>query len=139
VSSNAITLIVLVVVFGGMLAFTTRARRRQATVIAERVAQIGVGTEVMTTSGLYGTVVARNDDETAVLSIAPGVEVKWALAALRDVASLPGQLRAGDRADDPADDPADDAAGDPGERAGRVDLDKPGGSNGEDGGTAPRS
>ena len=39
----------------------------------------------MTTSGLYGTVVARNDDETVTLSIAPGVEVKWAFAALRDV------------------------------------------------------
>jgi preprotein translocase subunit YajC len=89
VSSNAITLIVLVVVFAGMLAFTARARRRQSERTAEQVAQIAVGSEVMTTSGLYGTVVARNDDDTAVLAIAPGVEVRWALAALRDVASLP--------------------------------------------------
>ena len=29
------------------------------------------------------------------LSIAPGVEVKWALAALRDVESLPPQYREG--------------------------------------------
>lgn len=94
-SSNAITLIVLVVVFAGMLAFTARARRRQAMLVAERAAQIGVGTQVMTTSGLYGTVVARNDDDTAVLAIAPGVEVTWALAALRDVASLPQRPQTG--------------------------------------------
>ncbi len=43
----------------------------------------------MTTSGLYGTVVGINDDDTVQLAIAPGVEVKWVLAALRDVASIP--------------------------------------------------
>jgi preprotein translocase subunit YajC len=89
VSSNAITLIVLVVVFAGMLAFTSRARRRQAQRVEAQAAQLTVGSEVMTTSGLYGTVVARNDDDTVQLSIAPGVEVRWAVAALRDVASLP--------------------------------------------------
>jgi preprotein translocase subunit YajC len=47
----------------------------------------------MTTSGLYGTVVAVNDDETAILAIAPGVEVRWAMAALRDPASLPTAYR----------------------------------------------
>ena len=52
-----------------------------------------VGSEVMTTSGLYGTVVAVGEDDTVTLSIAPGVEVKWAFAALRDVASLPAQYR----------------------------------------------
>ncbi len=58
-----------------------------------RAERIGVGTEVMTTSGLYGTVVGRHDDGTVTLSIAPGVEVKWALAALRDAASVPTQYR----------------------------------------------
>jgi Preprotein translocase subunit YajC len=50
----------------------------------------------MTTSGLYGTVTAVNqEDDTVLLSIAPGVEVKFAFAALRDAASLPTQYRAG--------------------------------------------
>jgi len=93
VSSNAITLIVLVVVFAGMLAFTSRARRRQAQRTQAQAAQLTVGSEIMTTSGLYGTVVARNDDDTVQLSIAPGVEVRWAVAALRDVASLPPQYQ----------------------------------------------
>ena len=88
-SSNTLTLIVLVVAFAGMLAFTSRARRRQAERAEAQAAQLTVGSEVMTTSGLYGTIVARNEDDSVQLAVAPGVEVRWALAALRDVASLP--------------------------------------------------
>ncbi len=91
--NSLITLVIFVVVVVALLAFSARARRRQAAVAAERAEQITVGSEVMTTSGLYGTVVARNDDETVLLSIAPGVEVRWALAALRDLESLPAQYR----------------------------------------------
>jgi preprotein translocase subunit YajC len=98
--NSLITLIVFIVVIIGLLGFSARARRRQAQAQQDRAERIGVGSEVMTTSGLYGTVVARNDDETVVLAIAPGVEVKWALAALRDVESLPAQYRTQRRADD---------------------------------------
>ncbi|HZY76421.1 MAG TPA: preprotein translocase subunit YajC [Jatrophihabitantaceae bacterium] len=87
--------LVILVLLVGMLFLSMRNRRRQAAAEAERVQQIDVGTEVMTTSGLYGTVVAKHDDGTVLLAIAPGVEVKWALAALRDVASLPDQYRGG--------------------------------------------
>ena len=74
----------------GVLALSARARRRQAEQLATQAAQITTGSRVMTTSGLYGTVVRRNDDdETVQLEIAPHVEVKWALAALRVVESLP--------------------------------------------------
>jgi preprotein translocase subunit YajC len=85
---------VFLVVIVGLLLFSARARRRQAQAQLERAERISVGSEVMTTSGLYGTVVARNDDETVLLSIAPGIEVKWALAALRDLSDVPRQYRA---------------------------------------------
>jgi preprotein translocase subunit YajC len=85
--------VIFMVVVVGLLLFSARARRRQAAAQAEQAAAIEVGSDVMTTSGLYGTVVALNDDETVQMSIAPGVEVKWALAALRDVDSLPAQFR----------------------------------------------
>lgn len=101
--SSYIYLIVVVVVIAGLLVFSSRARRRQAAVQTERTERIRVGTEVMTTSGLYGTVVARNDDETVQLAIAPGVEVKWALAALRDFETLPTQYRGGLEGGLPAD------------------------------------
>ncbi len=115
--------VIFMVVVIGLLVFSARARRRAAQTQLERAERIGVGSEVMTTSGLYGTVVARNDDETVLLSIAPGVEVKWAIAALRDIASLPTRYRTdADGADDPA-------AG--------VDLDKP--RSRENGGADPDS
>lgn len=101
--NSYVTLIIFVVVVVGLLVFSARARRRQAAVQAERTERIRVGTEVMTTSGLYGTVVALNDDETVQLSIAPGVEVKWALAALRDFETLPDQYRGGLDGQQPAD------------------------------------
>lgn len=85
--------LVIAVLFVGLISFSMRNRRRQAADEAERISRIGVGTEVMTTSGLYGTVVAKHDDGSVTLAIAPGVEVKWAGAALRDAASLNQQYR----------------------------------------------
>ena len=93
--------LIFAIVIVGLLAFSARARRRQAQAQLERAERISVGSEVMTTSGLYGTVVARNDDETVLLSIAPGVEVKWALAALRDMSELPMEYRGNPGSEDP--------------------------------------
>jgi preprotein translocase subunit YajC len=92
--------IVLFVLLGGFVLISLRNRRRQVAEDMVRVSRIDVGTEVMTTSGLYGTVVGRNDDGTVLLAIAPGVEVKWALAALRDAASLSDTYRRGIVAED---------------------------------------
>jgi len=86
-----------------------RKRRRQLALESERVSQIGFGDDVMTTSGLYGTVVGRNEDGTAQLAIAPGVEVKWALAALRDAKALPAQYRKGLAGAEDDADPPDEA------------------------------
>jgi preprotein translocase subunit YajC len=99
-----VPLAVLVALF----VFGQRKRRQQQAQEMERVSQISFGDEVMTTSGLYGTVVGRNDDGSAQLAIAPGVEVRWALAALRDAKSLPEQYRKGlAGAEDDADPPGE--------------------------------
>ena len=106
---SALPLILLAVLLLAMLLFTRRNRERAAAKQSQLRERITFGTDVMTTSGLYGTVVGMNDDDTVQLSIAPGVEVKWAIAALRDVESIPNQYREplkpeGERADDPPDD-----------------------------------
>ncbi|MEO6885621.1 MAG: preprotein translocase subunit YajC [Jatrophihabitantaceae bacterium] len=72
-----------------------RNRRRQFAAETERNSRIGFGTEVMTTSGLYGTVVGLNEDDSVQLAIAPGIEVKWTLAALRDIQSLAPRYQQG--------------------------------------------
>jgi len=115
---NALPLIILAALLLAMLLFTRRNRERAAAQQTRLRDRIGFGTDVMTTSGLYGTVVGVNGDDTVQLSIAPGVEVKWAIAALRDVESLPNQYRQGAEPEDEdadadapsnAEDPPDDA------------------------------
>jgi preprotein translocase subunit YajC len=90
-----LSLVIPLALIAVLFYFSARARRRQAAAETTRTERIAVGSEVMTTSGLHGTVVAKNPDGTAQLSIAPGVEVRWELAALRDVASLPDRYRRG--------------------------------------------
>jgi preprotein translocase subunit YajC len=87
--------VVIALLFVVLLGISLRNRRRQAAAEMVRASRIGVGTEVMTTSGLYGTVTAKYEDGTVLLSVAPGVEVKWASAALRDAASLNASYRRG--------------------------------------------
>lgn len=89
-------LLVVLVVLVVLTALAARNRKRAFAADQRRAEAIAVGTEVMTTSGLYGTVV-RRDDDTVLLSIAPGVEVKWALAALREVTELPDRYQPADR------------------------------------------
>ena len=91
---NLVPLIILAVVLVGMIAFTRRNRARAALADEQRRQSLAPGSEVMTTSGLYGTVTSVNrDDDSVLLSIAPGVEVKWTIAALRSVNELPPQYR----------------------------------------------
>ena len=87
--------VVILIFLFGMLFVGQNRRRRQVAEEMVRLDKISFGDEVMTTSGLYGTVVGRNDDGTVQLAIAPGVEVKWALAALRIPESLPDRYRQG--------------------------------------------
>jgi preprotein translocase subunit YajC len=86
-------LVILAVVFVGMITISRRNRQRAANADQTRKQQLGPGTEVMTTSGLYATVVEVNPDDTALLSVAPGVEVRWSIAALRIPAELPQRYR----------------------------------------------
>jgi len=111
--SHAWPYLLMVLILGGLLVFSMRSQRRKAAAQMARVSQLQLGSEVMTTSGLYATIVHRNADATVQLSIAPGVEVKWALAALRDVESLPPQYREGisDGRGGSADPPEADIAG----------------------------
>ncbi len=84
---------IAIVVIVALLIYVRRARGRAADVDARLRRDIAVGSHVMTTSGLYGSVVAINSDDTVILAIAPGVEVRWAFAALRDAATLPPRYR----------------------------------------------
>jgi preprotein translocase subunit YajC len=92
---NLLPFLLVVALFVVLILVSSRNRRRAAAQNASRSERLTVGTQVMTTSGLYGTIIGRNGDDTVQLQIAPGVEVKWALAALRDADSLAPPFRQG--------------------------------------------
>lgn len=91
--SQTVPLIVLAVLFIGVVTYSRRTKQRAAAADSARREHLRPGAEVMTTSGLYGTVAAVNDDDTVLLSIAAGVEVRWSVAALREVSELPDRYR----------------------------------------------
>ena len=86
-------LLLLAALLVAMMMFSRRNKQRMAAADSLRRERITTGTDVMTTSGLYGTVVSVNADGTVLLSVAPGVEVRWTIAALREVGELPEQYR----------------------------------------------
>lgn len=93
-----------------------RPQRRQAAARRALIQALSVGDDVITAGGIYGTIVAMDDDVLTV-QVAPGVELRVAREAIarkRDDAAAAARA-AGDDADDAhdGDEPsADTATGD---------------------------
>lgn len=75
---SILPLILLVVVFYFLLIRPQRKRQAEA---AKMQNSLAPGTRVMTTTGLFATVVAV-DNEDVVLEVAPGIETRWVKAAI---------------------------------------------------------
>ncbi|TDE59307.1 preprotein translocase subunit YajC [Nonomuraea mesophila] len=88
---SILPLILLVVVFYFLLIRPQRKRQQEAVKMQNSLTP---GTRVMTTTGLFGTVVTV-DNEDVVLEVAPGVETRWVKAAIGRVVT-PGDAPAGD-------------------------------------------
>ncbi len=108
-SSSSVGLIfpLLLVAMVGFLFWTQRKRKMQG---QQMQSTLRVGSRVMTTAGLFATVTAMEDDGV-VLEIAPGVNCKYARAAISRVLDAPDGA-------EPLDDENDQ------ERPPSVDLDK---------------
>jgi preprotein translocase subunit YajC len=78
--------IAIAVVF--LLVLPMRQRNRAMQRAQQLQARLVPGTEVMTTSGLFGTVAVVGDD-TVDLEISPGVTVRWAKAAIAEIKTAP--------------------------------------------------
>lgn len=74
-------LLVLMLVF---MFFQFRKQKKQMNETMEMQAGLTVGTKVMTSTGLYGTVVGLGDD-TVELEIAPGITTTWVRRAVAKV------------------------------------------------------
>ena len=74
-----------------LLLITFRARRQQRQ-FAELQASLMPGQDVMTTSGLHGTIAAIEGD-VVLLDVADGVRLRWARAAVAQVLDAPTTTR----------------------------------------------
>lgn len=77
----ALPILLIIVVFY-MFMIRPNSRRRQQQMSLQR--NISVGQEVMTTAGLYATVVSLEDD-AVVLEVSPGVRMRYARGAIARV------------------------------------------------------
>lgn len=87
----------------GLLVFSLARGRRQQRQLQTVQSRLTPGTEVMTGSGLFGTVVAV-EDSVVVLETAPGQTSRWDRRAVVRVVTPPAVQPDGRDADDAADD-----------------------------------
>jgi preprotein translocase subunit YajC len=83
-----------------------RPQRRRAQLLRDTQTSLGIGTEVMLGSGLYGTVTSLDDDTTIMVELAPGTVVKVARQAVVRVIEPVAPMD-----EDAPDGPLDDRAG----------------------------
>ena len=77
-------LLMMALIFGAMYFLMIRPQQRRRREAESLQSGLGVGDEVVTIGGLYGTV-ASVDDETVTLEVAPGVETRYARGAISRV------------------------------------------------------
>lgn len=91
-------------IMAALLVFMFSRTRKQQKAQQQMQNEIGPGAEVMTTSGMFGTVVERTP-EHVVIEIAPGLQTRWTPRAVARVvtpvaAASDAPLRDADRAPD---------------------------------------
>jgi preprotein translocase subunit YajC len=74
-------LLMMGLIFGAMYFLMIRPQQRRRREAESMQSGLGVGDEVVTIGGLYGTVTGM-DDEAVHLEIAPGVEARYARGAI---------------------------------------------------------
>jgi preprotein translocase subunit YajC len=72
--TSLLPIIVIVVLF--MLVYMTMTRRSRARQAAQRQTDIVPGTQIRTTSGMYGTVTSVVDNDDVMVEVAPGVTIR---------------------------------------------------------------
>ena len=102
-------LILLALAFVLLIVLPARQRKKMQSQAQALQQSLSVGTPVMTTSGLHGTVVALGD-RTVDLEIAPGVVVTFARQAILEVRPAGGGNAPAPGDDTPGTRPADGAS-----------------------------
>lgn len=97
--SSPLFLILMVLFFVALYFLMIRPQQRRRREVQSMQSTMGVGDEVVTVGGLYGTV-TDIDDETVHLEIAPGVVARYARAAIGKVVTPAQRPDEGETAED---------------------------------------
>jgi len=102
-------LLFIAIAFGAMWLMTSRTRKQQKQAVNFR-AHLAVGQDVMTGSGMLGTVVAIEGDEVTLEST-PGNRSRWLRAAIAKLVEAPVETPADADGTEVDEDPAPTTAG----------------------------
>ena len=90
------------ILVAGFYLLVIRPQRTRAAKAKQVQSTVTVGVEVITTAGVYGRIVAENEDDTVLLEIAPGVPIRIARAAIaRPIAPVAAEKDASVETDEP--------------------------------------
>ncbi|MGV8977558.1 MAG: preprotein translocase subunit YajC [Cellulomonas sp.] len=95
---NAPFLVIILIAFGAMWLMSSRTRKQQRAA-ADFRSHLATGQDVMTGSGMFGTVIAVDDDVITIEST-PGNETRWLRAAIAKVIEPPVDAAEDDETDD---------------------------------------
>jgi preprotein translocase subunit YajC len=106
--TSLLPIIIIVILF--MLVYMTMTRRSRARQAAQRQTDIVPGTQIRTTSGMYGTVTSVVDNDDVMVEVAPGVTIRM---MKRAVVPVPQDASAGMPPEpEPENPPAEDSGSD---------------------------
>jgi preprotein translocase subunit YajC len=108
---STLLLPLIIVLFAVPLFMGTRKQKRAVAQQQQMQSSLSYGDRVMTTSGLYGTVVSTTDASIDI-EIAPGIVTSWLRAAVREKVADSTVEMPDDEADIYEDDDADEASTD---------------------------
>jgi preprotein translocase subunit YajC len=83
-SSSLSFLLIIVVVFGLLYFVMIRPQRNRQRQAQQQSRQVGNGSRIRTTAGMYGTVV-DSDNDNVLVEFAPGVQIKMMRRAIMNV------------------------------------------------------
>ena len=112
--NSLLPIIIIVVLF--MLVYMTMTRRSRARQAAQVQSNVLPGTQIRTTSGMYGTVTSVEDNDDVMVEVAPGVTIRM---MKRAVVPVPQDASTGMPPEPDPEPPADDSS--PDEHESRAD------------------
>ena len=95
--NSLLPLLVIVAMIALFYLFVLRPAKRQQTAAKQIVDRVAAGDEIMTTAGIYGTVISVEDD-IITLEVAPGVQLRYAKAAVAKIKDDPAAGEGSDAA-----------------------------------------